>query len=99
MQLRALDEVTALAIEDPYVREVFAGFICDSYLAPKYKETELYISSAKALVSIKDIEVYEFWSRYNLRPSTLNAREFEKELMGYLRCFLLGSKAPKDGSI
>ncbi len=63
-QLLALNEVTALAIEDPYVRGVLAGILNDSYLVPMYKERELHISSAKAVIAIKDHEIYEIWSQF-----------------------------------
>jgi len=64
-QLRAFEEVTALAIEDPHVRGVFADILCVSYLVPKYEEEELHQASVKAVISIKDNEVHEFFYRYS----------------------------------
>ncbi len=60
----AFEEVTSLAVEDPYVRGVFADILSASYLAPKYKEEELHHASVKAVISIKDNEVHEFFYRY-----------------------------------
>lgn len=63
--MKALHEVTELAIEDPYIREALASVLHDSYLIPKYKEQELHVSSSKAVISIKDNEVHEFWTNFN----------------------------------
>jgi len=64
-QLRAFEEVTVLAVEDPYVRGVFADILNVSYLVPKYKERELHQASVKAVISIKDNEVHEFFYHYS----------------------------------
>lgn len=63
-QLRALEEVTTLATEDPYIRQVLSSVLRDSYVTPKYKERELYVSCCKARIAIKENEVHEFWLRF-----------------------------------
>ncbi|KLO11463.1 hypothetical protein SCHPADRAFT_469133 [Schizopora paradoxa] len=93
-QLRALDEVSSLAIEDQHVRKVLAGLLSASYLLPKYKEDELHFSSLKAVISIKDNEVHEFWSHYKSLiffsdleadvTRTSGAMQLEKQVGTYL---------------
>ncbi len=63
-QLRGFEEVTALAVEDPYVRGVFADILRVRTLCQKYKEEELHQASVKAVISIKDNEVHEYFYRY-----------------------------------
>lgn len=94
-QLRALDEVTALATEHSYVRQALAVVLRDSYLSPRYKENELRVSSLKAVISIKDNEVHEFWSYYRnlmrsvsmrrFKPNNPDVLRFERRLAAYLR--------------
>ncbi len=86
-QLRAFEEVTALVVEDPYVRGVFADILNVSYLVPKYKEEELHHASVKAVISIKDNEVHEFFYRYS--QMKYGDREEGRDLSQvrvYLRC-------------
>ncbi|KLO08987.1 hypothetical protein SCHPADRAFT_944005 [Schizopora paradoxa] len=63
-QLRALEEVTALATDDPYIREMLADVLRKAHLVPKYNERELQVACDKALISIKDVEIYQFWSHF-----------------------------------
>lgn len=87
-QLEALEAVTILAAEDPYVRQVFAGVLYKSHLAPKYKEPELRIACSKALISIKDNQVHDLWLRMQGALVSLDDRRvwaIEKECMSYLR--------------
>jgi len=81
-QIRALDEVAALAIEDSCVREVLATALSNSYLLPKYKETELHISSVKAVISIKENAVHELWSHYNSLADQVFMRGNHIEIQG-----------------
>ena len=60
-QLEALEAITTFAIEEPYVRQVLAGVLHHKYLIPKYKEPELRFQSFRALLSVKDNEVYDFF--------------------------------------
>lgn len=91
-QLKALDEVTTLAIEDPYVRQALADVLHDSYLVPKYKERELHTLCSKAIISIKDNEVHEFWSRLSstLHPMSEAVQQdfvrLKHQLSIYFRC-------------
>lgn len=64
-QLKALGKVTSLASENPHIRQVLSTVLCQSYLIPKYKEKELYLSCCKAKISIKDNEVHEFWLHFS----------------------------------
>ncbi|KLO08988.1 hypothetical protein SCHPADRAFT_586305 [Schizopora paradoxa] len=63
IQLRALDEVTTLAVGDPHVRKVFESILKSKYLIPKYEERELHLSCHKAIVSIKEAEIHNIWSQ------------------------------------
>lgn len=65
-QLKALDEITVLATDDPFVRQVFSKVLHASHLIPKYRENDLQILSSKATISIRDTEVHEFWWRFTL---------------------------------
>lgn len=65
-QLIALEEVTALAIEDPVVRAILASSRLE-YLAPKYLEPDLLLASAKAFGSIKDAITHGLWTSIILR--------------------------------
>ena len=87
-QLEALEAVTMLAAEDPYVRQVLAGVLRKSYLSPEYSEQELHVASSKALISIKDNKVHDFWLRIYDAVSSFDDRRLdaiEKECMTYLR--------------
>lgn len=72
-QLKALDEITVLATDDAYIRQVLAKVLHASYLIPKYRETDLQVLSSKATISIKDTEVHEFWWRFTLPSSHMKA--------------------------
>ncbi|KLO09535.1 hypothetical protein SCHPADRAFT_562249 [Schizopora paradoxa] len=95
-QVKALHEVTELATEDPYIRQALAHVLRNSYLSPKYKEKELFSLSSKAVVSIKDNEVHEFWmdfnenyvnsGRYYKSNSGEDLISFQHRLASYLRC-------------
>lgn len=63
-QLKALEEITALAVSDPLIRRVLDTYRVEEYLSPKYSEPQLRLASAKALISVKNIEVHEVWSRF-----------------------------------
>ena len=94
-QLQALNEVTALATQDPYIREVFADVLRKSQFVPKYSESELQIACDKALVSIKDVEIYQFWSRFTegyvnsghyFESNDLELSKFKDKFVVYLKC-------------
>lgn len=81
-QLKALNEVSALAIEDPYVRGLLVGVRSHPYLLPKYKESELYLSSIKAVISIKDNEIHELWSHYSQLMSRTKITPNDPDIIG-----------------
>ncbi|KLO07246.1 hypothetical protein SCHPADRAFT_656886 [Schizopora paradoxa] len=66
-QISALEEVTALAMDDLVIRAVFAECRLE-YFEPKYTEPNLLLSTTKALCSIKDTATHELWSTIILRP-------------------------------
>ena len=59
-----MEEITALAVADPLIRRVLDTYSVDRYLSPKYSEPQLRLASAKALISVKNNEVHEVWSRF-----------------------------------
>ncbi|KLO07252.1 hypothetical protein SCHPADRAFT_894811 [Schizopora paradoxa] len=71
-QLAALDELTALAIEDSLIRTIFSE--CGlGYLEPKYEEPDVFLRNAKALASIEEIETHGLWhSLYSYYSSKLD---------------------------
>ncbi len=86
-QLRAFEEVTTLVVEDPYMRGVFAEILSASYLVPKYKERELHLASVKAVISIKDNEVHEFFYRYSrVEYEDREEKQNLNQVRVYLRC-------------
>ena len=70
-QLEALEAITMFAVEDPYVRQMLASVLHHKYLIPEYKEPELRIGSFKALISIKESEVYDFFGNIKKHISNL----------------------------
>ncbi|KLO06424.1 hypothetical protein SCHPADRAFT_933077 [Schizopora paradoxa] len=74
-QIAALDQVTALAIEDSLIREMFAECQLEN-LDPKYDEPDLLTASAKALSSIKEAATHEFWSKIILQSEPVLDRDF-----------------------
>lgn len=73
---------------------MLATILSHSYLLPKYKETELRVSSVKAIISIKENEVHELWSQYDSLVGRLNINRedyyvierLHEGLERYLRC-------------
>ncbi len=60
-QLKALEEITSLSVEDPFIRSVLVG--CNlRALVPKYKEPDLIVSTIKAFGSMEHAHVHELWS-------------------------------------
>ncbi len=69
-QIRALEEITTLAIADPHIRRVLDTYRIERYLSPAYSEPQLYLASAKALISVKNNEVHTVWSRFRHLTTT-----------------------------
>ncbi len=63
-QLKALDKITELSIENNFIREVLGNSPLTRYLSPKYTEAELHWASAKAFLSIQEKEVHSVWSHF-----------------------------------
>lgn len=61
-QLKALDEITNLAIEDPFIRTALVGCNLRRRLTPKFKEPDLLISTSKALGSVENTRIHSLWS-------------------------------------
>ncbi|KLO13893.1 hypothetical protein SCHPADRAFT_940000 [Schizopora paradoxa] len=57
-QLCALNELTALAFDDPYLRRLLSDFPTKRYLSPAFREPELHVASAKAMICIEEVEVH-----------------------------------------
>ncbi|KLO12150.1 hypothetical protein SCHPADRAFT_941480 [Schizopora paradoxa] len=60
-QLKALDEIVKLSMEDRLVREALSQLNA-GHLVPKYKEVELSIAISKAIYSISHMETHEIWT-------------------------------------
>ncbi|KLO07297.1 hypothetical protein SCHPADRAFT_1001765, partial [Schizopora paradoxa] len=63
-QLKALDEITALSVENNFLREILASHQLKKYLSPRYSEPELHWASAKAFLTIQEKEVHSVWSDF-----------------------------------
>ncbi len=59
-----MDEITALSIENNFIRELMGSYQLHKYLSPKYTEPELHWASAKVFLSIQEKEVHSFWSHF-----------------------------------
>jgi len=60
-QLKALEEITSLSVEDPLIRSILVG--CNlRALVPKYKEPDLIVSTIKTFGSMEHAQVHELWS-------------------------------------
>jgi len=57
VQLKALEEIVDLTIEDPIIRQAL-GELSLSKLAPKYKEPNLLISTSRVLHSLTDAKTH-----------------------------------------
>jgi len=67
-QLKALEEIVDLAIEDPIIRQVLRESRL-SKLSPKYGEFNLLMSTSRAICSISDTETHSLWSPLVLRDA------------------------------
>ncbi len=66
---------------------MFANILNVSYLVPKYKEQELHLASGKAVISIKDNEVHEFFYRYSrMDYGDREKKQNSNQVRVYLRC-------------
>ena len=61
-QLKALEEILDLTIEDPIIREALQQSRL-SKLTPKYEESDILIATSKALYSVTDTETHSLWRR------------------------------------
>ncbi|KLO12133.1 hypothetical protein SCHPADRAFT_998361 [Schizopora paradoxa] len=60
-QLKALEEITTLAVEDRVVRNALLN--CDvGRLVPNYKEPDLSVAILKAISCVENREIHELWS-------------------------------------
>jgi len=61
-QLKALEEIVDLTIEDPIIREALQQSRL-SKLTPKYEDPDILIATSKALYSVTDTETHALWRR------------------------------------
>ncbi|KLO19911.1 hypothetical protein SCHPADRAFT_46400 [Schizopora paradoxa] len=60
-QIKALAEITDLAMEDPLIRATLCA--CNlGQLVPSYKEPDLIMATMRAVGSIENAEVHELWT-------------------------------------
>ncbi|KLO08601.1 hypothetical protein SCHPADRAFT_893754 [Schizopora paradoxa] len=72
-QLKALEEIISLSIEDRLVRNILLNFNIGK-LAPNYKESDLFNSISKAIVCVEETETHELWSSYHVLAECMDWR-------------------------
>ncbi|KLO18107.1 hypothetical protein SCHPADRAFT_936566 [Schizopora paradoxa] len=82
-QLEALEAVTMLAVNNPPIRQIFAGILQRSYLIPQYKERELHVGYCKALISVKETDVYDFIGRLEHSSNRIDRNEISEDDPGF----------------
>jgi len=60
-QLKALEEIVDLTIEDPIIRKALQQSRL-SILTPKYEDPDILIATSKALYSVTDSKTHSLWS-------------------------------------
>ncbi|KLO08599.1 hypothetical protein SCHPADRAFT_944316 [Schizopora paradoxa] len=83
-QLKALDEIIELAVEDRAVRCTMRH--CSTgHLVPKYEEQELYVAISRVKISLENSETHEMWSLFRARVdyiySNWTSYLFHKEMV------------------
>ncbi|KLO08853.1 hypothetical protein SCHPADRAFT_1000672 [Schizopora paradoxa] len=67
-QLNALEEFTALSIEDSLIRAIFIKCQLEYYFEQEYDVLDLHLASAKAFGSIVEAKTHKLWSSIALKP-------------------------------
>jgi len=62
-QLKALDEILTLIVEDPYIRSTLAEYL-DRRLRPKYGESDVLIATSKVFFSVDSeaTKIHDIWA-------------------------------------
>lgn len=63
-QLREIEDLGAIAVENSDVRLSFAKELRTSYLIPKYLGSEVNIASSQTVIHLKDNTVHELWRSF-----------------------------------
>ncbi|KLO11882.1 hypothetical protein SCHPADRAFT_891251 [Schizopora paradoxa] len=66
IQLKALEEITNLALDYPLLRQILAHTSYERYLEPKIKGHDVLLATSKMHNAVKESKVHDFWYQWSL---------------------------------